>query len=283
MWEGGRGGTRILKSRGIQGFFQDCLPELRLDRVPENEVYTAPQEPLQEGLQVHVGIEGLRLELDHKIEIATLSSRAPGSGPEETEVPNAISPDDRGVPAREAGESRVRSGPLTDPPFMILRPSVQAAWKLLAPGWGKGPLHQMISRNLFTVLHLHVSTKGLGEVLYAPLDVILSESAIVQPDIVYLDRARLGAISRRGIEGAPTLVVEILSPSTTLIDRSAKWQLYARHGVPFYWLVDPEGRVIEALVLGPDGYSLAVWASGTLPLALPPFPDLALVPAALWP
>jgi Uma2 family endonuclease len=145
------------------------------------------------------------------------------------------------------------------------------------------PQHQMVSRNLFTVLHHHVRTKGLGEVLYAPLDVILAETAIVQPDIVYLDRTRLGAISRRGIEGAPTLVVEILSPSTTLIDRSTKRRLYARHGVPYYWLVDPEGRAIEALVLGPEGYALAVRASGDEPLALPPFPELALVPPALWP
>ncbi len=119
--------------------------------------------------------------------------------------------------------------------------------------------------------------------LLSPLDVILSESSIVQPDIVFLDDARLGAISRRGIEGPPTLVIEVLSPSTTLIDRSTKRQLYARHGVPFYWLVDPEGRAIEALVLGPEGYSLAVRASGDEPLVLPPFPDLALVPAALWP
>ena len=57
----------------------------------------------------------------------------------------------------------------------------------------------------------------------------------------------------------------------------------ARHGVSFYWLVDLEGRAIEALVLGPDGYSLAVRASGTEPLSLPPFPDLALAPASLWP
>ena len=119
--------------------------------------------------------------------------------------------------------------------------------------------------------------------LYAPLDVILSESSIVQPDIIYLDRGRLGAVSGRGIEGAPTLVVEVLSPSTTLMDRSTKRQLYARHGVPFYWLVDPEGRAIEALVLGPEGYSLAVRASGAAPLSLPPFPDLALVPGSLWP
>ena len=77
-------------------------------------------------------------------------------------------------------------------------------------------------------------------------------------------------------------MVEVLSPSTTLIDRSTKWQLYARHGVPFYWLVDSEGRAIEALVLGPEGYALAARASGTGPVSLPPFPDLALVPAALW-
>ncbi len=145
------------------------------------------------------------------------------------------------------------------------------------------PQHQMVSRDLFTVLHHHVKTKGLGEVLYAPLDVILAETAIVQPDIVYLDRTRLGAISRRGIEGAPTLVLEILSPSTSLIDRSTKRGLYARHGVPYYWLVDPEGRAIEALVLGPAGYGLAARVSGTNPVSLPPFPDLVLIPATLWP
>lgn len=145
------------------------------------------------------------------------------------------------------------------------------------------PQHQMISRNLFLVLYSHVKAKGIGEVLYAPLDVILSDISIVQPDIVYLDPTRLGAISQRGVEGPPTLVVEIVSPSTTLIDRSTKHQLYARHGVPFFWLVDPEGRTVEAFVLGPQGYSLALRASGTAPVSPPPFHDLALVPGSLWP
>ena len=66
-------------------------------------------------------------------------------------------------------------------------------------------------------------------------------------------------------------------------NRSAKQRIYGRHGVPFYWLVDPEGRAIEALVLGPDGYVLAARAFGTEPFSLPPFSELALVPAALWP
>jgi Uma2 family endonuclease len=145
------------------------------------------------------------------------------------------------------------------------------------------PQHQIASRDLFSMLHAHVRQRGLGEVLYAPLDVILSESAIVQPDIVYLDQTRLERISRRGIEGAPTLVVEVLSPSTAAIDRSTKRNLYARHGVPFYWIVDFEGCAIEALALGFNGYTLVTRASGTEPMSLPPFPDLALVPAALWP
>jgi Uma2 family endonuclease len=119
-------------------------------------------------------------------------------------------------------------------------------------------------------------------VLYAPLDVVLSDTSIVQPDIVYLDPARLGSLSRRGVEGPPTLVVEILSPTTTLIDRSTKHQLYARHGVPFFWLVDPEGRSVDAFVLGPQGYSLAVRASGSEPVSPPPFPDINLIPASLW-
>jgi Uma2 family endonuclease len=145
------------------------------------------------------------------------------------------------------------------------------------------PEHQIISGNLFLLLSSHVKARGIGRVLYAPLDVILSDTSIVQPDIVYLDPARLGSLSRRGVEGPPTLAVEILSPTTTLIDRSTKHQLYARHGVPFFWLVDPEGRSVDAFVLGPQGYSLAVRAFGTEPVNPPPFPDLNLIPASLWP
>ncbi|MBI4610999.1 MAG: Uma2 family endonuclease [Candidatus Rokubacteria bacterium] len=145
------------------------------------------------------------------------------------------------------------------------------------------PRHQMISANLFRLLDAHVRARGIGIVLYAPLDVILSDTSIVQPDIVYLEPERLGAISHRGVEGAPTLAVEIISPSTTLIDRSTKHQLYARHAVPFFWLVDPEARMVEAFVLGPEGYTLAIRASGPDPVSPPPFSDLALVPASLWP
>ncbi len=90
---------------------------------------------------------------------------------------------------------------------------------------------------------------------------------------------RLPAVRERGIEGPPTLVIEILSPSTTQTDRVRKRQLYARHGVPYYWMVDGEARAIEAYVLGPDGYTLALRAIGDAPVSPPPFEGLALVPA----
>ena len=90
-------------------------------------------------------------------------------------------------------------------------------------------------------------------------------------------------MSARGIEGAPTLVVEIVSPSTMLIDRSAKPQLYARHGVPYYWIADPEARTIEAYRLAEGTYQLSGRLAGLEPVSLLPFPDLALVPASIWP
>ena len=145
------------------------------------------------------------------------------------------------------------------------------------------PLHQQVARNLSMVLHQHAKTHGLGEVLFSPIDCILSDITIVQPDIVYLETGRLSAISARGIEGPPTFVIEILSPSTAQIDRGAKFQLYARHGVPFYWIVDLEARSIEAYTLTEGAYQLTARVGGTGLVSLPPFPDLELVPASLWP
>ena len=143
--------------------------------------------------------------------------------------------------------------------------------------------HQEISANLGDLIRLHVRSRGLGKALYAPLDCILSESTVVQPDLVFLETGRLSQLSDRGIEGPPTLVVEITSPSSRQLDRGAKLQLYARYKVPYYWIVDPEDRTIEVFVLVGGGYDLAVRASGRAPVSLPPFPDLRLVPASIWP
>ena len=90
-------------------------------------------------------------------------------------------------------------------------------------------------------------------------------------------------LQHEDVLGPPTLVVEILSPATTLIDRSTKRLLYARHGVPYYWIVDPEARTVEAYTLSEGGYQLAARVAGSQAVSPPPFPDLAFAPSSLWP
>lgn len=144
------------------------------------------------------------------------------------------------------------------------------------------PRHQEVSANLADALRAHVKARGLGKVLYAPVDCILSDTTVVQPDLLYLDAGRLATLSTRGVEGGPTLAVEILSPSTAHVDRRMKLQLYARRDVPYYWIVDPAARLIEAYVAADGAYRPAATLSGGEPRALPPFPDLPLDPAAIW-
>jgi len=134
--------------------------------------------------------------------------------------------------------------------------------------------HQIISARLHLQLGRWMETHPGGLLLYAPLDVILAdrpdETSIVQPDLLYIAPDQMGRASRRGIEGGPTLAVEILSPSTRTIDRVTKRRLYARYHVPYLWLVDPDARTIEAFSLDGDRYVLAMSAAGGDPVELPP-------------
>jgi Uma2 family endonuclease len=145
-----------------------------------------------------------------------------------------------------------------------------------------GSKHQAVSMNLAAALHAHVRARGLGRVLAAPLDIILSDTTVVQPDIVFVATERAGQISERGIEGAPTLVIEILSPSTRETDRHTKTQLYARHRIPHYWIVDPDARVVEAYTLGVESYVLSGRISDDGTLSAAPFSDLELPAGSLW-
>jgi Uma2 family endonuclease len=146
-----------------------------------------------------------------------------------------------------------------------------------------GTLHQRTIGELNELLRHHVKQHGLGEVFLSPLDVILSNTTVVQPDLIYVDPTREHVVTRRAIEGPPTLAVEIISPSTPRIDRVTKFQIYAKHRVPYYWIADADARTIEAYELAGDAYRLAAIARGADPVALPPFPALALVAESLWP
>lgn len=124
--------------------------------------------------------------------------------------------------------------------------------------------HQEISGRIQKALRLWVDDHDLGKVYYAPIDVVLSEHNVVQPDILYISRERLGIIKEACIQGAPDLVVEILSPSTVEWDRVVKRRLYGVYGVREFWVVDPAGRSIE--VAAHNGKELAtvqVYPPGT--------------------
>ena len=144
------------------------------------------------------------------------------------------------------------------------------------------PRHQLVIGNLYLLTAQHVRRQGLGELFLSPIDVILSDVTVLVPDLVYLEATRLGQVSERGIEGAPTLVVEVLSPGTASSDRGVKLQLYARHGIPHYWIVDSDARIIETLRLTNRTYEAGPRLEGTAAAALPPFSDLVLDPAAVW-
>jgi Uma2 family endonuclease len=146
-----------------------------------------------------------------------------------------------------------------------------------------GTDHQDTLGNLFVIIRGHVRARGLGRVFFAPVDCILENVTVVEPDLVYVETSRLSVISKRGIEGAPTLAVEVVSPSSAGIDRRRKLQLYARYTVPYYWIVDPPTRTIEAYRLAQGLYQAAGTLSGTTPVSLPPFPDLSLDPQEIWP
>ena len=117
--------------------------------------------------------------------------------------------------------------------------------------------HQLILGNLVDFLRRFVNDNDLGVVLFSPLDVILSADTVLQPDILFVAKARAEILAAEGIRGAPDLVIEILSEATAKRDRTYKKTLYARYGVKEYWLVDPEDETIEVFVLKESGYEAA--------------------------
>jgi Uma2 family endonuclease len=143
--------------------------------------------------------------------------------------------------------------------------------------------HQQIITTLLGLLADHVRTHDLGEVVPAPITVVLSNTSIVQPDIVYIARERMGIVSARGtIDGAPTLAIEVLSPSTSRIDRTTKRQLFERYGVPYYWIVDADARTIDVYRAVAGTYASPDRRSADELNDMPPFPGLRIDAAKLW-
>ena len=98
--------------------------------------------------------------------------------------------------------------------------------------------------------------RGLGRVYAAPFDVVLSDHDVVQPDLLFVLKENEHIITRANVQGAPDLVVEILSPSTSRRDWNEKRDLYAKYGVGELWIADPDERVFWVMALRDGEYEV---------------------------
>ena len=109
--------------------------------------------------------------------------------------------------------------------------------------------HQIASVELGTQMHSFVKEHDLGRVFFAPFDVLFSDTDVVQPDLLFVSKDRYHIRTPANIQGAPDLVVEVLSPSSSRRDWGYKRELYARHGVREYWVIDPTNRIVSVMTL----------------------------------
>lgn len=115
--------------------------------------------------------------------------------------------------------------------------------------------HQLILSKIYDLISDFVEGTDLGMVLFAPVDVVLSNENVVQPDLLFIAKNRMGILKRENIQGAPDLVVEILSEGTKKWDLEIKRKLYEKYGVREYWIVDPEARSVEVLQSTDEGFT----------------------------
>jgi Uma2 family endonuclease len=134
--------------------------------------------------------------------------------------------------------------------------------------------HQIVSRNLERILANYAEENDWGEVLDAPIDVVLSETTVVQPDILFILRDRERVIKKNCIEGPPDLMIEILSPGNERLDRLIKMKQYSLLGVPEYWILDYEARILEQYVREGDLFARKGVFAETFSPAI--FPDLVI-------
>ena len=118
-------------------------------------------------------------------------------------------------------------------------------------------VHQEIAFRLHQALDHWVTPRGLGKVIGAPLDMVLSESRVTQPDVAFISQARLGII-QRVLMGPADLAAEVVSLGSRDRDRIEKRDLYEQYGIQEYWIIDPEAGSADVLFLEHGTYQLVM-------------------------
>jgi Uma2 family endonuclease len=106
--------------------------------------------------------------------------------------------------------------------------------------------HQKLVGRLYLAIASWLKTYPVGEVFLSPLDVVLSQFDVVEPDLLYVSHGRAPSIlTELNVRGTPELVIEIGSPGTRKRDETIKRELYERAGVSEYWFVDPDSDAVR--------------------------------------
>ncbi len=135
--------------------------------------------------------------------------------------------------------------------------------------------HQIAVVRLVTLLNDYRLRSG-GLAVTAPFDIVFDEHDVVQPDIVFFRAERLHLLDPNSVARvAPDIAVEVLSPSTASIDRGRKMEMFARHGVPEYWIVDPVQQQVEVHAFANGAYRCAQIATAGDTVRSVLLPDLA--------
>src|SRR3990172_3230042 len=123
--------------------------------------------------------------------------------------------------------------------------------------------HQRVSWKIEYIMGRFIEENNMGTILDAPTDVVLADYVVLQPDILFISKEREDIIKPRAVMGAPDLVVEIASPSTSYYDTVKKRELYQHYGVKEFWLVFPEEKAIEVMTLDEGIYREFASAKGS--------------------
>jgi Uma2 family endonuclease len=144
------------------------------------------------------------------------------------------------------------------------------------------PRHQEAVWNVGQLLGEH-ARRTKARFLVAPLDIVFSTYNVAQPDVVYFlpERAHLVQLDTV-TRDRPDLTVEVLSPGTEENDRGRKLRMFARYGVPEYWILDPVEHTLEILSLRGDFYAVTVKASGDDVVTSPLLSDLSFAVSRLF-
>ena len=145
--------------------------------------------------------------------------------------------------------------------------------------------HQKVSGNLFLLIGSWLEQRPIGQLFYAPFDVVFSRFDVVEPDLLYMSNERATEVlTQANVQGAPEIVIEIGSPGTRKRDETIKRRLYERTGVSEYWIVDPDIDVVRVYRRQGDEFDrpIELRAESGDVLTTPRLPELQLPLARIF-